>query len=398
MNSIYPLEWLDALILHTFNSKGNIKMLTDSDLSFISENVLIESRKVELQLKKEFFSLRKKREMRLLVRKYHSALVFLLDAIFENQRDDLYKSHLHADIIDKIMNCLNELLSFVENFYSNYLNLDERVPTTYLIVCRKELSLKLDKLRNKDLNEIWDNKVLEIIFETLSKKIQSNVGNKITYRQIFYLKDLLNKLNVFSNSGNVKHLNSGLNQLLIAQNFNCSEYINYYIEQIIIDLDTQVVLTERMSKLLFYHKEFGQLISNEKVTFEPSQHNIKYVLENWFKHEINYLERKLELLPDKDENLSAADITTHPLKENKILCILSSDQMALILRAADESRILKAKSMNQIFKTIVPYLSTSQRKDLSYDAMRSKSYVAEDRDKEIAIKALEQMIKHIREF
>jgi hypothetical protein len=72
--------------------------------------------------------------------------------------------------------------------------------------------------------------------------------------------------------------------------------------------------------------------------------------------------------------------------------------MGLILRATDESRILKARSMSHIFKTIVPHLSTPFKKDLSYQSVRSKSYNAEERDKEIAIQTLEKIIKKIRTY
>ncbi|RUT68504.1 hypothetical protein D0817_20460 [Flavobacterium cupreum] len=94
--------------------------------------------------------------------------------------------------------------------------------------------------------------------------------------------------------------------------------------------------------------------------------------------------------------------TSSPITVNstsgKVLCKLSTDQTALILRASDELKILISKSMNHLFKTIVPFLSTPNKADLSYNAMRSKSYAAEERDKEIVIETLESMIKQIKEY
>lgn len=85
-------------------------------------------------------------------------------------------------------------------------------------------------------------------------------------------------------------------------------------------------------------------------------------------------------------------------EKQKVRCILSSDQMGLILRAADDIRILEAKSMSEVFRTIVPHLATPYRENLSYDGMRSKAYVAEERDKQIAIETLEGIIKKIRGY
>lgn len=86
------------------------------------------------------------------------------------------------------------------------------------------------------------------------------------------------------------------------------------------------------------------------------------------------------------------------MNRKKLLCDLSVDQMALLLRSAEDLKIIKSRSINSLFKTIVPYLSTPNQKDISPDSMRSKSYVAETRDKEIAIQALEKMIKRIKEY
>ncbi|TRX30649.1 hypothetical protein FNW52_19805 [Flavobacterium sp. ZT3R18] len=107
----------------------------------------------------------------------------------------------------------------------------------------------------------------------------------------------------------------------------------------------------------------------------------------------NYLSVSFQII---ERRTYRAPIIDYP--SSKVLCKLSTDQTALILRASDELKILISKSMNHLFKTIVPFLSTSNKVDLSYNAMRSKAYVAEERDKEIAIETLERMIKQIKEY
>jgi hypothetical protein len=399
MIKIYPLEWLDSLILQTFNpNKSTISSISESDLSLISAIVLKESQKIQIQLKNEVFSLRKKRQIRLLVRKYHSNLIFLLDNIIENRKNDAFKDPNLANMADAIISCLDDLLSFVETRFFNYLSLDERVPITYLIVSRNELELKLDKLKRKKMsNEIHRN-VLEIVLAILYKLVKSDRGYKITYRQILYQKELLKNMDSFNDSEERLDIYTSLDELLIGLNFNSQDYINCLTERIINNLNTQATSTDRMSKLLFYFKEFSQLYSNEKIMFEPSQQNIKDVLHNWFKHEIAYLEREIYLNVETIMNSKINGRDAIEKEENKVECILSTDQMGLILRATDESRILKARSMSQIFKTIVPHLSTPFKKDLSYQSVRSKSYNAEERDKEIAIQTLEKIIKKIKTY
>jgi hypothetical protein len=107
----------------------------------------------------------------------------------------------------------------------------------------------------------------------------------------------------------------------------------------------------------------------------------------------NYLNKPLPISEKKMCESSVIDSSS-----NKVLCKLSTDQTALILRASDELKILISKSMNHLFKTIVPFLSTPNKVDLSYNAMRSKAYIFEERDKRIAIETLERMIKQIKEY
>lgn len=399
MIKIYPLEWLDSLILQTFNPKNTIiNSISQTELSLISENISEESKKIQIRLKNEVFSLRKKRQIRLLVRKYHSTLIFLLDTIIENQKNDAFQDPDLSAIIDTIINSLDELLSFVETRFSTYLSLDERVPITYLMVSRKELELKLDKLKRKKIsNEIHRN-VMEIVLAVLYKLVKSDRGYKITYRQILYQKELLKNMDDFSDFESSLSIYSSFDVLLIRLNFNCIDYVNYLISRIMDTINSEATIEERRSKLLWHFKEFSQLYSNEKVMFEPSQQNIKDVLNNWFKHEIGYLETGMQFSPKALPDYVSKLRVEAAVEENKIECILSTDQMGLILRATDESRIIKARSMSQIFKTIVPHLSTPFKKDLSYQSVRSKSYNAEERDKEIAIQTLEKIIKKIKTY
>lgn len=399
MIKTHPLEWLDSLILQTFDPKNTTSSsISESTLSLTSENIAKESQKIQIQLKNEVFSLRKKRQIRLLIRKYHSTLIFLLDNVIENRKNTIFNAPNLSTSIDTIISALEELLSFIEIRFATYLSLDERVPITYLIVSRNELHLKLDKLqRKKWQNEIHQN-IMESVISVLYQLIQSNRGYKITYRQILYQKELFKSIDDFDESEKSVDIYTSLDELLIRLNFNAQVYITCLINRIVSNLDMQTTLTDRMSKLLFIFKEFRQLCSNESIMFEPSQQNIKSVLHNWFKHEVAYLEREIELNASLRIGMQTKNIDATVALDNKIECILSTDQMGLILRATDESRILKARSMSQIFKTIVPYLSTPFKKDLSYQSVRSKSYNAEERDKEIAIQTLEKIIKKIKSY
>ncbi|MFC0514597.1 hypothetical protein ACFFGT_10310 [Mucilaginibacter angelicae] len=82
----------------------------------------------------------------------------------------------------------------------------------------------------------------------------------------------------------------------------------------------------------------------------------------------------------------------------KVTCRLSVDQIAIILKAADDTRLLAARSFSLVLRSITPYLSTERMQDFSWKSARSSTMKMEERDKQLTIAALEQMIKKIRDY
>ncbi|KQO20859.1 hypothetical protein ASF10_14840 [Flavobacterium sp. Leaf82] len=399
MNNIYPLEWFDSLILQTFDPLSmNIDSLTDNDIAVISENISKESIKIQVHIKNEVFSLKKKRHIRVTVRQYHSTLIFLLDSIMENRTEKVIQSDKIRKLADLLISNLDYLISFIEDRFSYYLSLDERVPITYLMVCRKELALKLQRISKRNLSSESDKVTIKRVVKIVQNAIEAENGKKLTYRRILYFRELLKLLDEHNDDMENLSIFSPLDELLIDHNFNSVQYISILTER----MTEQIYKTEKQSSklnlLLLFFKDFKQLHSNVKITFDASHQNIKDVLENWFVSEISFLQNRDEIEAQDISSSKKNGNPSHLADQNKIQCTLSSDQMGLILRATDETRILKARSMSLIFKTIVPYLSTPFKRNLSYQSVRSKSYNPEEKDKEFVIKTLEKIIKHIKEY
>ena len=109
---------------------------------------------------------------------------------------------------------------------------------------------------------------------------------------------------------------------------------------------------------------------------------------------LNFLNQRFpSFLPDS-HHLPVEDRTV----STKVYSKLSVDQLALILRAAFDQGMIISKSMNNLFRSIVPYLSTTERSQLSFSSMRSKSYNAENKDKSDTIAILQELIKLISSY
>ncbi|KIA82437.1 hypothetical protein [Flavobacterium sp. AED] len=401
MTQTYLLEWLDSVVTSTLNPRKNdVNQITSVQSKTIIEKATQETQLIQSQITIQIFSLTKEKQIKVLVGNYHSALIILLDNLIANNNAINLETDDLKEVTDTLLSCLDELLTFVESRFDNFLSLDSRMPVTYLAISKKKIKQKLDKLKNSLISNAHDEKVIDIVFDNLYSFANSKKNKKVTFRQVMYRKQLIKELESLKTLKKEENTPSTLEALLIYMNFNSRTFIGYFTQSITDKISTYETPIEKMENLLFYIKEFNQIHSKDGVNLNPHHQDLKKVLSDWFKQEIIFLEKQqhLSLTPLQSLSKKPYKSTLVNRTEDKILCRLSTDQTALILRASNELKILISKSMNQVFKTIVPYLSTPNKSILSYDSMRSKSYVAEERDKELAIEALQHIIKKIQSY
>ena len=401
MNQTYLLEWLDLLVTFTLNpSKTDVSEITTVQSKAIIEKTIEQTAFIQSQFKIKVFSLNKEKQIKIIVGNYHSSLIIFLDNVIERNHNVAFERFDLKQVMKALILCIDELLSFIETRFSDYLSLDMRVPATYLVVSKKKLKKKIDKLKNNSTSTVNDEKITVILFDSLYSFVNCKANEKVTFRQVLYRKQLVKELELLRVPEREDIVGSTLIEVLIYMNFNSRTFINYFTKSVADQINCCENAAGKMEKLLFYFKEFNQIHIKDGVILNPHHQDLKTVLSDWFKHEMMYLEKRLHfsVIPLVDVDKKRNETTIIANANDKVLCKLSTDQTALLLRASDELKILIAKSMNHIFKTIVPFLSTPNKVHLSYDSMRSKSYVAEERDKKIVIETLERMIKQIKEY
>lgn len=398
MGESYVLEWLDSLISVTLNpAKTEIGSILPEDSVKLTTQVIREKDKVLAAIKSAVFNLTDESTIRCAVDKYHSSLIALLDQALENKAN-IPEGNLLRQVLDTIIVSIDEMLFLIERRFRKYLGSDERVPATYLKILKKKISNRLAAVSKKMRTYQEFQSPLNIvaselnIFLSLSPNTHSH-----SFREIFYVEDLCLGLEHIKQVNKVAFYSS-LDELLITMNFNSKNYINNLTQRLADSINSVVdQASEKMESLLFYLKIFNQFHKRPGMIFNSKDADLHTQVINWFAQEIFYLER---LIPNSFHPLK----TKSPGKEakveekQKILAMLSVDQMALILRAADEMKIIMARSLNSVFKSIVPHLATPYQENISYDSMRSKSYSAEVKDKEIVIQNLQEMIKKIRDY
>ena len=400
MNERYTLEWLDTLITMTLNpAKNRLSAIQEEDISNFRIQIKTERDKVMSTIKSLVFSMESETKIAFGIKQFHSSLVALLDQAMRNKICNSRFPEL-KQILNELIRCISEMLAFIEGRYFNFLNLNDNVPTTYLKNIKKELIKRIEAIKVRLNGDLQVQPAFEIMIQSLVNFLNhSPEEHSFTFQEIRYMKELCKEFDHIEITENTKVF-SQIDELLISWNFNDVRYIEHLTERLSQLVCTQEKTGDKIENLLYYFKSFKQLHRKQSVVFNSKYANLNDEICNWFFHEILYLEKKMRLsaMPLQEHAEFIKSNASLEKRKQKIMCMLSTDQTGLILRATDELRILIAKSMNEVFKTIVPHLSTPHREELSYDGMRSKSYVAEDRDKQIAIETLERIIKKIKQY
>lgn len=407
MQEKYPLEYIDLLATMTLNpSNVELNNLTQEQLDKIKVYLEEETYRIQSSIKNHVFTVNKKKEVELLVRQYYSSIINIIDIVVGN-REKLPKDNVHLkEVYQNMLTVLNELLLFIENRFAKFLSLEEKVASTYLVMTKQRLTQKLTVLRKQlGPKNLKNNATYQLLLTRLNRFTERAGSDfEVTFRTLFYKRELiklLEEIDAESLHDANESVFGRMDRLLIYLNYNSKTYIDELTLRIFKNISTLKNALQKLDRLRYYRKEFKQLHRKPGYVLNPNYHDLDIILENWFDEEILYFEKIVQVSPptaSSNNGVVQEQIEKKNSEASKILCNLTTDQIALILRGADESRLFISKSMNEVFKRIVPHLSTPYKTDLSYDAMRSKSYIAEERDKERAIEALEKIIRKVRDY
>jgi len=398
----YIFEWIDSLISQMlYPQQKDFFLINEKQIEELSVKIQQENICLKSQIRNQLFSLNKKHRKQTLISQYYSTLTLLLNQVLRYKTDNHFGQQPIVQIVSLIQSVLEELLAFIETRYFTLINPEAQVSATCCKAIQEEMKGRIQDLTNRLTPEHLKNAALKIVLQRLLRFIEGKLPEfKANYRTVFYKKALLKGLEELHWLEKDPEDFSEVDKLLIFLNFNSKSYTDLLINFIKEKVSESKTPLEKISRLQFYYKSFKQIQPKPKMILNPQYYDLRIIMKNWFDQEIKYMKKTVEMITTQETYLTESGLRKNaPAKvKQKVVCNLSSDQLALILRAADESKILMARSMSEVFKTIVPHLSTPYKEDLSYQSMRVKTYNIEDRDRLIAIEMLETIINKIKTF
>lgn len=278
----------------------------------------------------------------------------------------------------------------------HYLN--QHTHVTLMKLVREEIKRKVKLVEKRSANYPYSRPVLEMVLHRIRTFTteRDDIYNQVKFKTILYQLELIHKLERIEWENYEIIAFSPVDELLIYMNYNSKRYIKMLEQWLSERIDEKQEPLVQLQQMQFYRKAFGQLQRKPDVALHEDYVSLHDIFTNWLVHETEYLENLVDLWTKTKEQESNGNAVVKP--EQKIEWALSADQIALIVRAADDTRIIKAKSKSAVFKLVVPYIRTRYTESLSPSATRTSAYHAEQSDKDITIEALEKMIKYIREY
>lgn len=279
--------------------------------------------------------------------------------------------------------------------------------STLVTLVRDEIRRKIETIRKRSASYPHSRPILDMVLDKVALFAGSKVEvyTYLKFKTLIYQLELAHKLDRIDWDDHDLVAFSPVDELLIYMNYNSKTYIRM-LEQWIADrIDPEQEPMEQLQQIQYYRKAFAQLQRKPESALHDDYLHIHDIFTNWFMHETEYLENQLTLWMRTKEAQQAdqaspngEDASENETQQAPIEWTLSADQIALIIRAADDSRLILAKSMNAVFQRVVPHIRTPHTESLSPSATRSRSYNAEQPDKDAAIAALKKMIRCIEGY
>ncbi|SIN77832.1 hypothetical protein [Chitinophaga niabensis] len=393
----YELEWLDDVVSIQLNPdvKGS-KDLSSEETNKIKQRIETEEREVLSRLKNRLFRVPDEAASRSLVKKYHDDLVLMITKNYSHLHHPAVMHSGLKELHEFIGARLHYILFLFEKELSSFLNTENLVPITELLIQKTQILERADDMRKNLATGEYGMAPVDIVMEVIEDYI-SKIDNRvpITLRESSYIRELMH--DVLSIDGNLTSITGcdAINELLIIWNLNSKNCIRYFTTGTQMLMDSKETEEEKLAFLKLESKKLDIIPERQNFVLDPDFPSVKEYCYKWLNNEIAYRENRLEgFVP------LAREEARKEMKENafKAVVSMSVDQLSLILRALFDLRIILAKSMSAAFKAITPYLSTPLTENINWDNARTKSYVAEESDKQIVIAKLEELIRLIRSY
>ena len=284
-------------------------------------------------------------------------LIRLLDKLHSYRKERLKKQV--TNLYEAVSKHLENTLDFIEDFFGNYFDRNEKVPATYLNISLEDLCNKLKILQEIAVRDDFVDPVLKDVIINNFNKFCYQHSQNVTYNELIYQKDLMDELltdETFMSEKLIK-------EVLFYFNFNDADYISYFYKKLSALTTSVDTKQQKITALRFEQKTINQLITKLNVQLSLYMPPLKDQVNQWIEEEIKFLEKEpQEIIPLRREQE----------QDEKLHLSLSVAKIALLLRLMIIDKVITNRVVAHTLRIMVKTVTTLQRENISFGSLETK--------------------------
>lgn len=356
----YTLQNWNTLISNTLHP-SNIELFSHNEesIKIFADQSREELERVRTLLIESVLDRSKIKDKQHYVKLNQGMLIRLLDKLYAyRQKQGINDKVLH--LYDVIIKHLESTLDFIEDFFSNYFDRNEKVPIGYLTVSIGELSKQLEILKKKALASDPSVQSLVNILASHFNSFCNKRKTSATYNDLMYQKDLMHELL----KRNVLGSESSIEDILFYFNYNDDSYVAYLYKKLTAVINNLPGKKDKIETLRFEQKRMNQIITKPHFAFSYAMPSLKEQINHWIEEEVRFLERDHGHLVTNDSGLHVSK------PEVCVQVPFKGSEIYLLGKAFIDAGGAPGETYKSLFEKTGSHLSNKNQKGFSPESLR----------------------------
>lgn len=363
-------KWESLIYTKIIPFQVNVDSFSDEYIQSLIEQSNKEQEQVRNAMMEWLIDNPKTRDKQQFVKLNQAVLIRLLDKLYSYKREE--SNEQITNLYESVSRHLENALNFIEDFFGNYFDRNERVPAGYLKISLEELGDKLERLKATlvENSSVCQN-LGEIIINGFNKFCYQRLQN-VTYSELIYQKDLMDELL----TDETLKSEQTIKEVLFYFNFNDPDYISYLYKKLSTLMESFDIKQEKISQLRFEQKTINQLTTKLNVQLSVHMPSLKEQVSQWIEEEIKFLEAEpQEIIPFKMQDE----------QDEKLYLSLSVAKIALLIRLMIIDKVITNRIVAHVLRIMVKTVTAVQKENISFGSLETK-YHSPDRGTINAVK------------
>ncbi len=379
MQQYYPLSFFEKFIHVDLQQASHKRKHPDEQFFTQAVDDIVNEKNSILECTGRYlYELRKKKQVGWFIQHCQQHLVILMELIAANMPEEsLLDTSISTakktwtDLYKIIYLNLAELLAYLERKFGKYLDIDCKVPPSYLLTAQAKFQKDVAILKDGFISSGVDEQLQHVVFMPFLELTKNNhTASPITYQQLHYLTEMNKRLfQLLDASGDKADFPEKLHELLLFINFNNIHYFEYWVSMITAQLKGYSTIREKLEQLMYLQKKISQATLKPAYVFNSMRPPLQNKMQSWLAEEIVYY-----------KEISATSGGGHlpdelaRWKDFKIQTIFSVPQIGHILKLLLDSGIYVNKNRAEVLDFFSFFFTSVKQDSISPGSLRNNFY------------------------